>query len=621
MVEMHTRAGERAITAVDLRKVYRLYARPSYRFRDMFGLLGHNPAAFTEHAALDGVSLEIRRGEKVAIIGRNGAGKTTFLKLITRVIEPTSGRAEVSGKVHALLQIGTGFHPEFTGRENVLAYLAQLGVTGSEAERLCAAAVEYAELEEYVGQPVKTYSTGMAVRLMFSASTVLVPDILVLDEILGVGDAYFAQKSFERIHELCDGTGTTLLLVTHDVYSALKLCTRFVWLDRGRVVMDGPSREVVHAYERSIRDQEEHRLRLKRMAEAARDARDGAPSFFGQVQLHGQEPPTGRLAIAAMRLLGETGELARLSLAAPDVADGLSLELKPGDGNWGEVVEFEGRPARCFQPHGSIFHRLPFLVGSHQAADAIRRGVARVELTMWADPSASDGLEVAVCDPDGRAAFGGSFEGGDAAGWRVVAAPLRPGGADTTTLRRDGIVRYGSRAVEILDVRFYDSAGSETLQFAVGSAMRVAFDYRINDREFDERPTLVVAFQKDGVTRSHRFWTDRIAFRGATQREGRVEVVADPLLLGAGTYAVTLSMFRQGYFDSRARHRFFTANPEVLDMHSRAYEIVVRPSPCVLCNDVVFQHPSQWYVEGRSVAATEVVRDGTDAAPEGAEHR
>ncbi|PYQ91659.1 MAG: ABC transporter ATP-binding protein, partial [Acidobacteria bacterium] len=198
----------------------------------MFGFLGNRPDAFTEHAALDGVNLEIRRGEKVAIIGRNGAGKSTFLKLVTNVIQPTAGSLEVKGDVHALLQIGTGFHPDFTGRQNVHAYLAQLGVSGADADRRCADAIAFAELEEYIDQPVKTYSTGMAMRLMFSASTAISPDLLVLDEVLGVGDAYFAQKSYDRMRELCERHDATLLLVTHDVYSAVRMCDRVVWFDR-----------------------------------------------------------------------------------------------------------------------------------------------------------------------------------------------------------------------------------------------------------------------------------------------------------------------------------------------------------------------------------------------------
>src|SRR5262245_28618469 len=198
--------SEVAIRATGLKKIYRLYAKPAYRFLDMFGMLGDKPGAFTEHSALDDVNLEIRRGEKVAIIGRNGAGKSTFLKLVTKVIEPTSGSLTVDGHIHALLQIGTGFHPEFTGRENVHAYLAQLGIGGKEAELRCAEVIDFAELEEYIDQPMKTYSTGMGVRLMFSAATAITPDLLVLDEVLGVGDAYFAHKSFARMKQLCEGS-------------------------------------------------------------------------------------------------------------------------------------------------------------------------------------------------------------------------------------------------------------------------------------------------------------------------------------------------------------------------------------------------------------------------------
>ena len=247
--------NDTVIQTRDLRKIYRLYAGAGYRFLDMFGMLGNRPGAYTEHAALDGISLDIRKGEKVAFIGRNGAGKSTLLKLFTKVIEPTSGTLEVKGKAHALLQIGSGFHPDFTGRENVYAYLAQLGVAGREADRKYAEIVEFAELEEYIGQPVKTYSSGMAVRLMFSTSTAITPDLLVLDEILGVGDAYFANKSYSRIRELCDRDGTTLLLVTHDIYSALNICTRLVWIDRGRVLMDDAGPVVIKAYEDSIRQQ------------------------------------------------------------------------------------------------------------------------------------------------------------------------------------------------------------------------------------------------------------------------------------------------------------------------------------------------------------------------------
>src|SRR5262245_50198427 len=159
------------IRAADLRKVYRLYPGPMDRFLDMIRIRGRGNGRYAEHVALDGINLTIRRGEKVAIIGRNGAGKSTLLKLVSKITVPTSGTIEVEGHARALLQIGAGFYPDFTGRENVLAYLAHLGVTGKQAEQQVRTIVEFAELEEYVDQPIKTYSTGMAARLMFATST------------------------------------------------------------------------------------------------------------------------------------------------------------------------------------------------------------------------------------------------------------------------------------------------------------------------------------------------------------------------------------------------------------------------------------------------------------------
>src|SRR5579884_863140 len=148
------------IEARNVTKRYRLYAQPRYRFMDIFGLLRQNRGHYHEHVTLQDVNLCIARGEKVGLIGRNGAGKSTFLRLITGVIKPTSGELIVNGATMALLQIGTGFHPEFTGRENALAYLAHLGITGQQARRKLADIIEFTELEEYIDQPFKTYSTG-----------------------------------------------------------------------------------------------------------------------------------------------------------------------------------------------------------------------------------------------------------------------------------------------------------------------------------------------------------------------------------------------------------------------------------------------------------------------------
>ncbi len=331
-----------AIRAAGLQKIYRLYAKPAYRFLDMFGMLGDRPGAYTEHAALDRVDLEIRRGEKVAIIGRNGAGKSTFLKLVTSVIQPTAGTLEVNGDVHALLQIGTGFHPDFTGRQNVYAYLAQLGVTGAAADERCADAIAFAELEEYIDQPVKTYSTGMAMRLMFSTSTAISPDLLVLDEVLGVGDAYFAQKSYDRMRELCERNDATLLLVTHDVYSAVRMCERIIWFDRGRVLMDGDGATVVKAYEDSIRQQEEHRLRLKKQQKlrelaSAAAAADRVDHVLLEIASSDGRPQPGPVYLSDVSLLANGERIAAWPMDADAFNPRRGTHLERAGSNWGDI--------------------------------------------------------------------------------------------------------------------------------------------------------------------------------------------------------------------------------------------------------------------------------------------
>src|SRR5262245_2671284 len=303
-----------AIRLCSVGKVYRLYTQPVYRLLDLFGLCPPGPSYFTEHQALDDVDVEIRRGEKLAIIGRNGAGKSTLLKIITGLIRPSTGTVDVDGRISNLLQIGTGFHPEFTGRQNVFASLAHQGIVGRKASALFDEIVEFAEIVEYIDQPMKTYSTGMCSRLMFSSAVMMTPDILVVDEILGVGDAYFSHKSFERMREMCSQAGTTLLLVTHDIYSALNLCDRFLWIDRGAVRFDGDGKAAISSYEASIKAQEEQRLRSK----TSRDISDGAGPSTVHVLIRSRSGfalPTP-LALGAIELVDDEGATTRLPVAS-----------------------------------------------------------------------------------------------------------------------------------------------------------------------------------------------------------------------------------------------------------------------------------------------------------------
>ena len=243
-------AGAPAIQARSLHKSYKLYRSQKEKIADTLGLSwltfsSQPPPTFT---ALNDVSFSIARGEKVGVIGRNGAGKSTLLKLISGLLQPTSGSLEVNGAVQMLMYVGLGFHPEFTGIENIRASILYNGLAPSDREQVEAEIIEFAELHEFLDQPLRTYSLGMRSRLQFACATAVKPDILVIDEVLAVGDAYFLVKCVERIRKLTD-SGCTLLLTSHSMPQILDFCSRAIWLQKGGVAMDGKAETVVDAYE------------------------------------------------------------------------------------------------------------------------------------------------------------------------------------------------------------------------------------------------------------------------------------------------------------------------------------------------------------------------------------
>src|SRR5207302_1919584 len=188
--------------------------------------------------ALRGVSFEVRRGEVVGIIGRNGAGKSTLLKILSRITDPTEGRVKLKGRVASLLEVGTGFHPELTGRENIYLNGAILGMSRAEIRAKFDEIVAFAETEKFLDTPVKRYSSGMYVRLAFAVAAHLEPEILVIDEVLAVGDAEFQKKCLGKMGEVARG-GRTVLFVSHNMVAVRNLCTTSIWLDHGRVAEKG----------------------------------------------------------------------------------------------------------------------------------------------------------------------------------------------------------------------------------------------------------------------------------------------------------------------------------------------------------------------------------------------
>lgn len=249
---------ERAvITAAGLGKRYRRNAVAEEGLRHALSrtlkapLRAFRREAMEEFWALKDVSLEVREGEVLGLIGRNGAGKTTLLKILSRITQPTTGFAEIHGRVGSLLEVGTGFHPELSGRENTFLSGAILGMSKSEIARKFDEIVAFAELEKFIDTPVKHYSSGMYVRLAFAVAAHLEPEILLVDEVLAVGDLKFQKKCLGKMGDVARA-GRTVVLVTHQMNQIRRLCPRVIWIDGGMVRLEGPTNETVSAYETAM---------------------------------------------------------------------------------------------------------------------------------------------------------------------------------------------------------------------------------------------------------------------------------------------------------------------------------------------------------------------------------
>lgn len=230
-------------------KIYKLYKNDKRRFLAIF----FKKIPYKEKRAVNNVSFKIKKGEAVAILGKNGAGKSTILKMITGVTFPTTGEVEVNGRVSALLELTSGFDPEFTGRENIYLKGRILGIKEKEIKKLEPEIVEFAELEEYIDQPVRTYSSGMKARLGFSINVNIKPEILIVDEALSVGDEEFKNKCIKKINDIINNENVTLLFVTHSANIASEFCKRGMVMKNGEIIFDGEIEESIKKYKATIK--------------------------------------------------------------------------------------------------------------------------------------------------------------------------------------------------------------------------------------------------------------------------------------------------------------------------------------------------------------------------------
>jgi lipopolysaccharide transport system ATP-binding protein len=553
------RRREPAVTIDHVSKRYRLYEKPTYRLLDLFGLCPSGPEFFREHPALNDVSCCIRHGEKVAIIGRNGAGKSTLLKIVTGAVQPTSGRVTIDGRLSPLLQIGAGFHADFTGRQNVYASLAHMGVIGREADRRFDEILDFAELEAFIDQPMKTYSTGMAARLMFSTATAVDPDILLIDELLGVGDAYFSQKSFERMRSMCEAAGATLLLVTHDLYAALNLCERFIWIDQGRIQFEGDGRATVAAYEASVKAQEEERLRRRHQASLATPA---LPSGL-RVSIRSRSgfALSARLALSRVTIEYEDGQQIVNDVAA---SQNPSWFLAPESNLSGSTI-IEDRPCRVITAYGSIYHKVEWAVAIPRS-----EGLSRLVIDYLYD--GADAVEVLMTSDNRDVMLKAELVRG--LGWRratfALSQPISATGAATSG-------QYGTGAVKMTAVRWLDASGAPIVEAPHGAPLVIEVDYEVIADQPIGEITYVVVFHQSGTTASAYVARDRLVLAG---NRGTIRTRIESVSLGSGTWLATVGLgeadlYRQPFLP------YFTVNPAWYHFIARGWELKITPTTVI----------------------------------------
>ncbi len=247
-----------AISVKNISKIYKMYRSPSERFKEL--LHPFNKKYHQEFQALKNINLDIQKGTTFGIIGQNGSGKSTLLQIITGIIRPTSGTVKVKGRVSALLDLGAGFHREFTGRENVFMQGILMRISRQEMERQFDEIVSFADIGDFIDQPAKTYSSGMYARLAFATAINVNPDILIIDEILAVGDAMFQHRCHRKLEEF-QNLGKTIIFVSHSLGVITKICNRAILLDRGNILETGNPEDLVNTYKKLSEEREKQYLR------------------------------------------------------------------------------------------------------------------------------------------------------------------------------------------------------------------------------------------------------------------------------------------------------------------------------------------------------------------------
>lgn len=315
-----------AIEVNNVEKTFKVYYDRGNLLKEK--ILFHDRNRYEERRVLDSISFSIKKGESVGLIGQNGCGKSTTLKLLSKIIFPNSGSIKLSGRVSSLLELGAGFHPDMSGRENIYTNAAIFGLTRKEIDKKLEEIIDFSELEEYIDNPVRTYSSGMYMRLAFSVAINVGADILLIDEILAVGDANFQSKCFNKLREI-KGQGVTIVIVSHSMGQIEQICDRTIWLENGKIVMDGLPREVHPAYLDYMGKKRQKQLEKQTEKQRPQDSNEQNKN---EKEKRDKRYGNGKARMTSIQLLNSEGRTQNVFSTGDDITVEIKYELK-------EIVE------------------------------------------------------------------------------------------------------------------------------------------------------------------------------------------------------------------------------------------------------------------------------------------
>jgi lipopolysaccharide transport system ATP-binding protein len=575
-------SNEAAIELSGVGKMYKVFPNKLAHVLNGLGLSRFLPSrnrSYQEFWALREFSLKLYKRQRVGVIGRNGAGKTTLLKLISGNLAPSEGTVGLRGRVQALLETGAGFHPEFTGYENIRAALTLQGLSRSGIESCVNEIEEFTELGEFLQRPYKTYSAGMMARLAFATATCLQPEILIIDEVLGVGDGYFVGKCRDRMTALVD-SGAAVLLVSHSLDQVTLLCDETIWLERGRVMMRGPSLEVVKSYQQFLKVLEDRRLRGRN--HRSRGGYNHLP----------QDGYSETLLVEVSLPIGSADcDLKEVLLMRDGVTEDQILigQVQDSDPTQSGFVLVDGDTWSAPQKSNESFFRR--IKGHSTKETSVRIAFNHYYLGDGSDYS------IGICY---RTASNSRPKVRISRNGRIQTEALLPDSQEAWTRHRFDLGRLvpfeqasnstrlaktrwpGEGSLVIESVVLLNERGKEQAAFSVGERLTLELEFRCQRAgEYVVIPVAVI-YRTDGI-RICTYLGPALTVRLSDQERRRAILNAGPIMLGNGKYLFSVALYR---------HLSSTFQSEIYDLIDRSYEFNVEGTPPL--EDGVFRQTGTW---------------------------